>query len=95
MKTLRNLEDRNEIGERLGLVRAESTRRWGKMSPHGMVCHLSDSFRGVMGEKALAVKPGTFGRGFMKWAALRLPLRVCNMYNLPRSTVNSRSCMSR
>jgi hypothetical protein len=74
MKTLGNVEDREEIAERLGRVRAESARRWGKMSAHGMVCHLSDSFRGVMGEKALAVKPSTFGRGFMKWAALRLPM---------------------
>jgi hypothetical protein len=73
-KTLKNVEDRREIAERLGRVRVDSARRWGKMSAHGMVCHLSDSFRGVMGEKALAAKPGTFGRGFMKWAALRLPL---------------------
>jgi hypothetical protein len=40
------------------------------MSAHQMVCHLADSFRGVMGEKALAVKPGAFGRGMMKWVAL-------------------------
>ncbi len=28
-------------------------------------------------------------------SALRLPLRVCSIQSLPRSTVNSRSCMSR
>ena len=27
--------------------------------------------------------------------AVRLPLRVCSIQNLPRSTVNSMSCMSR
>ena len=40
-----------------------------------MVCHLSDSFRGVMGEKDLTPAPGSFGRGFMKWFALYAPLR--------------------
>ena len=75
MKTLGNAKDREEIAERMGRVRMDSERRWGKMSVHQMVCHLCDSFRGVMGEKALAVKPGTFGRGFVKWVALYAPLR--------------------
>ena len=75
MKTLTNLGDREEILVRLGKVRADSARRWGKMSANQMVCHLADSFRGVMGEKALAPKPGTFGRGAMKWFALYVPLK--------------------
>jgi hypothetical protein len=29
----------------------------------------------VLGEKALASKPGTLGRGWMKWGALYFPLR--------------------
>ena len=70
MKTLAILADREGIARRLELVRVDSPRRWGKMSAHQMVCHLADSFRGVMGEKALAMKPGTFGRGLMKWVAL-------------------------
>jgi hypothetical protein len=70
MRTLANLADREAIARRLELLRADSVRRWGKISAHQMVCHLADSFRGVMGEKELAVKPGTFGRGAMKWVAL-------------------------
>ena len=75
MKTLGNATDRDEILARLGRVRAESARRWGKMSAHQMVCHLSDSFRGVMGEKKLTPMPGGFGRGVMKWVALYAPMR--------------------
>jgi hypothetical protein len=75
MKTLANEADRVEILARMGRVRVDLARRWGKMSAHQMVCHLADSFRGVMGEKALAVKPGAFGRGIMKWVALYSGLR--------------------
>src|SRR5438045_4128838 len=70
MKTLVNDADRAEILARMERVRMDSPRRWGKMSSHQMVCHLADSFRGVMGEKALSVKPGNFGRGVVKWMAL-------------------------
>jgi hypothetical protein len=75
VKTLGNLVDRQEILERMGKVRVDAARRWGKMSAHQMVCHLADSFRGVMGEKPLGVKRGTFGQGLLKWLALysRLP----------------------
>jgi hypothetical protein len=75
MKTLANQLDREAIVRRMSLVRPDLERRWGKMSAHQMVCHLADSFRGVMGEKELSVKPGTFGRGVFKWVALysRLP----------------------
>jgi hypothetical protein len=75
MKTLGEIQCREEISNRLGLVRVDSHRRWGRMTAHQMVCHLSDSFRGVLGEKALASKPGTLGRGWMKWGALYFPLR--------------------
>jgi hypothetical protein len=74
MKTLGNANIRAEIASRLGRVRADSQRLWGKMTAHQMVCHLSDSFRGVMGEKSLSAKPGKFGPGLMKWGALYVPL---------------------
>jgi hypothetical protein len=72
MKTLEDGQCKNEIKERVGRVQADSQRRWGKMSAHQMVCHLSDSFRGVMGQKSLAPRP-MFGRGVIKWIALYAP----------------------
>jgi hypothetical protein len=74
MKTLADVQCRSEILERLGRVRAESQRRWGKMTAHQMVCHLGDSFRGVTGEKALASRTGVLS-GLMKWGALYVPLK--------------------
>ena len=45
MKTLARQRDKAEILQRLSKVRPESVRRWGRMSAHQMVCHLSDAFR--------------------------------------------------
>jgi hypothetical protein len=75
MKTLANEAERVEILARMGCVKRDSARRWGKMSAHQMVCHLADSFRGVMGERPLSVVPGNFGRGVVKWVALYSGLR--------------------
>ena len=74
MKTLRNINDRKEILERLSRVRIDSARKWGKMSAHQMVCHLCDSFRGPMGQKEMSPMPGMIGRGVVKWIALYAPL---------------------
>ncbi len=75
MKTLSHPEDRAEILQRLSRLQPESLRIWGKMSAHQMVCHLADSFRGVMGDKPLAIVPGKLARGLTKWAALKLPMQ--------------------
>lgn len=74
MKTLSNHSDRQEIVRRLSQIAATSQRRWGRMSAHQMICHLADSFRGVMGEKSLSRAPGPAPRRLMKWFALYLPL---------------------
>jgi len=73
MKTLADVQCRREIAERVGRVRVDSARQWGRMSAHQMLCHLADSFRGVMGQKSLALRP-TFGHGVVKWIALNAPL---------------------
>jgi Protein of unknown function (DUF1569) len=74
LKTLGQTQCRQEITDRLGFVRVDSRRRWGKMTAHQMICHLCDSFRGVTGEKALQPRAGAF-RGLMKWGALYVPLK--------------------
>jgi Protein of unknown function (DUF1569) len=74
MRTLGDPQCRKEISERLGLVREESQRLWGKMTAHQMVCHLSDAFRALSGEKALVTRAGAFG-GLMKWGALYVPMK--------------------
>lgn len=75
MKTLARQRDKAKILQRLRNVRPESVRRWGRMSAHQMVCHLSDSFRMATGEKLVSDATSLLQRTMVKWIALYLPLR--------------------
>lgn len=75
MKSLSNPRDRQEVIERLKRLNDKSPRQWGRMTPHQMMCHLTDSFRAVMGEKAVAPAGTVFHRTLIKWIALRVPAR--------------------
>lgn len=74
MKTLLNPQDTAEILARVQAVRPDSARQWGRMTPHQMMCHLTDSFVGMMGGKAVSNKSNFFSRSVMKWLALQLPM---------------------
>ena len=76
MKSLLDPAGRASIDARLALLRPDRTRRWGRMSAGQMICHLTDAFRGSMGELGggKVPRPATlFGRTLMKWWALNLP----------------------
>ena len=75
MKTLRDRATQREIRERVRQVASDTPRQWGRMTAHQMVCHLADSFRGVLGEKTLNLRPVPLPRKIMKFIALGLPLR--------------------
>ncbi len=51
------------------------------MTPHEMVCHLSDSYLMVMGEKPCSLAPRNeqpapfLPRALVKWVALELPMK--------------------
>ncbi len=74
MKTLLNSGDKDEVVRRLDTVQFSSQRRWGKMSAHQMVCHVSDGFRLYMGERSVASAPVPFPRPALKWIALWAPI---------------------
>ena len=74
MKTLARPYDKAEILRRLKEVRPESVRRWGRMSAHQMVCHLSDSLRMGTGHKPVSHATSRLHRTIVKWVALYLPL---------------------
>src|ERR671910_399986 len=74
MKTLARPRDKAEILRRLKTVHPDSARRWGRMSPHQMVCHLSDAFRMVTGEKRVSPATSLLHRTIVKWIALYAPL---------------------
>ena len=75
MKTLLHPADKEEILRRLNSIQPTSQRRWGSMSAHNMICHLSDGFRLYMGE--LPAKPAAvpIPRVLLKWFALWAPVQ--------------------
>ena len=74
MKTLACERDKAEILRRLRTLRPDSQRRWGRMTVHQMVCHLSDSFRVVLGRMSVSTAITLPSRTIIKWIALYLPL---------------------
>jgi hypothetical protein len=74
MKTLSNPRDRAEILQRLASASPDALPRWGRMTAHQMICHLSDSFRSSLGEKRVVPVSTWFTRTVYKWVALWSPL---------------------
>lgn len=75
MQSLESGVDREEILRRIGALTAADQRRWGRMTAHEMVCHLSDAYRLALGEKSASPATGFLRRTAMKWFALWVPLK--------------------
>jgi hypothetical protein len=75
MKTLARQGDKAEILERLRKVRPQSIGRWGRMSAHQMICHLSDSIRMATGQKPVSQAASLVDRTIVKWIVLYFPLQ--------------------
>jgi hypothetical protein len=69
MKTFLNLRDQSEVLDRLAKVSSDAQPRWGTMSAHQMICHLSDSLRSALNEKYISPSTSFFKR---KWRAVLL-----------------------
>ena len=70
MKTLLNVRDWSEVLDRLANVRPDTRPRWGTMSSHQMICHLSDSLRAALREKYISPSTSLFKRTILKPLAL-------------------------
>jgi hypothetical protein len=76
MKTLKNPGDQQSIARRLAELSPEDKARWGSMSVHQMICHLSDAYTAALGQKTVSpATRGVIARTLFKWAALRLPMK--------------------
>ena len=73
MRTFANSSDAEEVFARLGRLRPENPRRWGKMNAREMVCHLADIARGVLGERPMGDRQTFLSRTIIKWIALWIP----------------------
>src|SRR6267154_1034095 len=64
----------DELLTRLGRLSPGSSRKWGKMTSHEMVCHLGDSFLAVLGDRPASSKETWLSRTVVKWIALHTSL---------------------
>lgn len=74
MSTLFDPSIRKALTTRIDALRPDSARQWGRMSPHQSVCHLSDGFRMVLGERVVRSRVTALGP-VMRFVALSLPLQ--------------------
>jgi hypothetical protein len=75
-RSLLHSRDRAAVEARLAALTPDREGRWGRMTAPQMVCHLTDAFRGVLGERTsvgAARQPPLLARTVVKWAALYLP----------------------
>jgi hypothetical protein len=64
-----------QLVARLRAVRPDSPRRWGRMTPPQMICHLRDAFVMGTGGKPVSEARGLHNRTVVKWIALYAPVR--------------------
>ena len=71
---MRSLSDPGAVDEiiaRLQKLHDKRPRAWGRMSAHEMLCHLNDSFAGVLGERPISSAETWLYRTIIKHIALR------------------------
>ena len=68
--TLLHPAAREEILRRIEALTPESERRWGRMTAHQMVCHLSDACRAALGERRVPVIGTLWERTVIRWLAI-------------------------
>ena len=73
MSSIFDPDVRAAVKTRVRALRPGSQRRWGRMSAHQAVCHMSDVLRMALRERTVAARPLPFGP-LARLVALRLPL---------------------
>ena len=62
------------VEARVQRLQPDSRRRWGRMTSHQAICHMSDAFRLALGDRDTAPVPGSF-KPLVRFVALQLPMR--------------------
>jgi hypothetical protein len=75
VKSLSDPNCRQEVLVRLAKIRPDTPRRWGTMTAPQMICHLSDCFLGVMGDRPMEIPHGFSLLATMKWFVLYMPFQ--------------------
>ncbi len=74
MSTLFRPNVAQDVKRRLGALQPDGTAKWGRMSAHQTVCHLSDAFRLVFGERPTELRGNLFMKTVARVVGLTLPV---------------------
>ena len=74
MKSLRHPDDMQDVERRLNTLQPANDARWGRMSSHQAVCHLSDAFRVVLGERPMDEPSTLAARTVFRFVLSTLPI---------------------
>jgi hypothetical protein len=79
-RTLADDTARRSVVARILAVTAGAQRRWGKMTAHQMLCHMTDSYRSVTGEREVSPAPPSIvmrimPRRLLMWLVLDAPMK--------------------
>ena len=73
-RSLSDITNVDDLVGRLSKIAPDSPRQWGTMTAHQMLCHLSDSFLSVLGDRAVEPRETFLSRTVVKWIALHTKL---------------------
>ncbi len=83
LKTIADPNVRTELAERVKTVEPGLKAQWGRMTAHQMLCHCTDSFKVVLGQKHADSAVTPLNRIVIRHIALRVPR------DWPRGTPNT------
>jgi len=69
-RTLADPGSRQIVLKRIAALPPDAPRRWGKMTAHQALCHLTDSYKGVIGERAVSPTHLWIPQPILKWLVL-------------------------
>jgi len=62
MQNLFNQHDKDELVERLSNLSITDTPKWGKMSAHQVIVHMTDPLRCALGDRPVPLNPSIFAK---------------------------------
>jgi hypothetical protein len=74
MSALADATTKAAVCRRLERLTPNTPRRWGRMTPHQMVCHMTDGYRMSAGERTPTPIDNVITRSIVRMVALHTPL---------------------
>jgi len=74
MSTLAHSAAKVAVRQRIERLTPGTSRKWGRMTPHQMVCHLTDGYRMSSGERKPKAVDTFVSRSIVRLVALHTPL---------------------